>query len=100
MLEKTLEKKFVEAISAMGGRAVKGPAYQYKGIPDRIAVLPNGGGTVWVEFKNGVYTLQPLQLYWKNLLTGSDPDRYMIVDSEESLTNCINKCKSFCKKGN
>lgn len=97
MLEKTLETKFVKYIQGIGGKAVKGPAYQYKGIPDRIGILPNGGGTVWVEFKNGKYKLQPIQEHWRDIIINSSPDRYFVVDSEEALENCITKCNNFIR---
>lgn len=98
MLENVLENKFVDYVKDIGGRAVKGPAFQYKGIPDRIAILPNGGGTVWVEFKNGEYQLQPLQQWWKSLLVNSDPNRYFVVDSYEALDKCIQACNNLINK--
>jgi hypothetical protein len=95
-LEKRLEKAFVKWINSIDGKAVKGPAYQEMGIPDRIAVLPNGGGTVWVEFKSGDdYGLTPMQEEWKELLTSSDPERYFCVDSVELYNELIDKCKTF-----
>lgn len=95
-LEKRLEKAFVKWINSIDGKAVKGPAYQEMGIPDRITVLPNGGGTVWVEFKSGdAYGLTPMQEEWRELLLGSDPTRYFCVDSVESYNDLIDKCKTF-----
>lgn len=92
-IEKYLENKLVEWVRSVGGEAFKGPASQYKGIPDRIIVLPKGG-TVWVECKGGTeYSLTPMQKQFAKRLIGSDPWRYFILDSKEDLDNCINVCK-------
>lgn len=94
--EKPLERKFCTWLKSIGGEPVKGPSYTNKGIPDRIAVLPNGGGTVWIEFKgNTYYQLTPIQQYWKELLLNSDPERYFVVDTQEDLQKVIEACKSF-----
>lgn len=92
--EKPLERKFVKWINSIGGEAVKGPSNTNRGIPDRIVVLPNGGGTIWVEFKGGTYyQLTPTQVWWKDLLMSSDPKRYFLVDNQEDLDKLINTCK-------
>ena len=99
--EKALEKKFCDWVKVIGGIAVKGPAPMYKGIPDRIAVLPHGGGTVWVEFKGGTYySLTPMQLHWRKMLMESDPDRYFLVDNIDDLAHVISACKTFMEMGN
>lgn len=92
--EKYLEHKFNEFIKSIKGVSVKGPAYMYTGIPDRIAVLPKGGGTIWVEFKGGTYyQLQPMQQWWRDVLLDSDPNRYFLVDNKEDLEALIETCK-------
>lgn len=92
--EKYLERKFNEFIKSIKGMSVKGPSYMYTGIPDRIVVLPKGGGTIWVEFKGGTYyQLQPMQKVWREILMDSDPDRYFLVDNKEDLDNLIETCK-------
>ena len=94
--EKLLERKFCEWLKSIGGEPVKGPSNTNKGIPDRIAVLPRGGGTVWIEFKGGTYyQLTPIQEWWKNLLISSDPTRYFVVDTKEDLNTVIEACKGF-----
>ncbi len=99
--EKALEKKFCDWVKVIGGIAVKGPAPMYKGIPDRIAVLPHGGGTVWVEFKGGTYySLTPMQLHWRKMLMESDPDRYFLVDNIDDLAHVISACETFMEMGN
>lgn len=92
-IEKSLEKKFVEWCDSIGGKAVKGPAYMYAGIPDRIAVLPHGGGTIWVEFKGGTYyQLTPIQEHWRKRLIDSDPTRYFCIDTWEDYQTLIDYC--------
>ena len=99
--EKYLEHKFNEFIKSIKGMSIKGPAFMYTGIPDRIAVLPNGGGTIWVEFKGGTYyQLQPMQVWWKELLISSDPNRYFLVDNKEDLDRLIETCKRLIDNNN
>lgn len=99
--EKLLERKFCEWIKSIKGEAVKGPSYTNSGIPDRIVVLPNGGGTIWVEFKGGTYyQLTPIQQWWKDLLMNSDPTRYFCVDTKEDLDRLIETCKRLIDTSN
>ena len=99
--EKYLERKLCEWVRSIGGEPVKGPSYTNKGIPDRILVLPNGGGTVWVEVKGGTYyQLTPIQKWWKDLLMNSDPDRYFMIDTKEDLDKVIETCKRFIDTSN
>lgn len=99
-IEKYLENKFVEWCDQIGGKAFKGPAMQYKGFPDRIAILPNYGGTVYVEFKGGTeYGLTAMQKHFGRLITSSDPARYFIVDTKEDLDFLIDCCKRFMTIG-
>jgi hypothetical protein len=99
--EKYLERKFNEYIKSIKGMSVKGPSYMYTGIPDRIVVLPNGGGTLWVEFKGGTYyQLQPMQKVWRDILINSDPNRYFLVDNKEDLQNLIETCERLIDTSN
>ena len=94
--EKPLERKFNRWVTSIGGESVKGPSYTNKGIPDRIVVLPNGGGTIWVEFKGGTsYQLTPTQIEWKKRLMDSNPNTYFLVDTIDDLNKLIEHCKSL-----
>lgn len=94
--EKPLERKFCKWLKSIGGEPVKGPSFTNKGIPDRICVLPKGGGTIWVEFKGGTYyQLTPIQMWWRDKLIDSDPNRYFMVDTDEDLEKLIETCKSL-----
>ena len=99
-IEKYLENKFVEWCDEIGGKAFKGPAMQYKGFPDRFAILPNNGGTVYVEFKGGTeYGLTAMQKHFGRMITASDPMRYFVVDTKEDLAYLIECCKQFMNIG-
>lgn len=98
--EKALESAFVKWCDSIGGKAVKGPSFMYKGIPDRIAYLPSGGGTVWIEFKGGTYySLTPMQKEWRDVLIDSNPNRYFVVDTKEDLAYLKKVCEQFIKNG-
>ncbi len=42
MREKTIEQKFRAAVKAAGGLAVKFTSLGFDGVPDRLALLPDG----------------------------------------------------------
>lgn len=48
--EKYLERKLVERVKAIGGMCIKIHNPYYRGLPDRLVILPDGG-IVWVELK-------------------------------------------------
>ena len=50
MTEKQLESAFVRWANSLNIRALRSSC-EYEGFPDRFVHLPNGGGTVYVEFK-------------------------------------------------
>lgn len=48
--EKYLERKLSERVKAIGGMCIKIHNPYYRGLPDRLVILPDGG-IVWVELK-------------------------------------------------
>jgi hypothetical protein len=69
--EASLETHLSLAVKAVGGRYIKLPANLYKGIPDRLILLP--GGRVWfVELKKeGAQTVPRVKVHqdaWKTFL--------------------------------
>ena len=50
MLESGLERRLVETVKKMGGRAYKWISPGEVGVPDRIVILP-GGRVIFVELK-------------------------------------------------
>ena len=61
MREKTLEQKFVKAVKAAGGVALKFASPGFDGVPDRLALLP-GGRLAFVEVKAPGQKPRALQL--------------------------------------
>ena len=60
MREKTLERKLVEAVKAMGGIAPKFISPGFDGMPDRLVLLPLGR-IAFVEVKRHGEKPRPLQ---------------------------------------
>lgn len=60
MREKTIEQKFRAAVRAAGGLAVKFTSPGFDGVPDRIALLPDGK-MAFVEVKAPGKKPRPLQ---------------------------------------
>ena len=60
MREKTLERKLVEAVKAMGGIALKFISPGFDGMPDRLVLLPLGR-IAFVEVKRHGEKPRPLQ---------------------------------------
>ncbi|MCX4324420.1 MAG: VRR-NUC domain-containing protein [Lachnospiraceae bacterium] len=61
MREKTIEQKFRAAVKAAGGLAVKFASPGFDGVPDRLALLPDGK-MAFVEVKAPGKKPRPLQL--------------------------------------
>lgn len=100
MTEQGLERNFVEWCKSKNIQAVKGPVTTSKGFPDRFVQLPNGGGTIYVEFKGtSDYGLSPLQLWWSEYIKQSSPHRYFLVDDEAKLERLKRACLAFMKVG-
>lgn len=100
MTEKYLENNFVKWCRDQEIEPIKGPVATSKGFPDRFLQLPNGGGTIYVEFKGtSYYSLTPLQVWWKEYILVSSPNRYFMVDNKEDLEALKVKCKAFMSIG-
>ncbi len=67
MKEKYIEKKFVEAVTNLGGLAPKFVSPGLNGVPDRIVLLPNGR-MAFVELKAPGKMMRPIQLRKKRQL--------------------------------
>lgn len=50
VLESNIESKLTYAVKEVGGLCIKLPAFLYRGIPDRLILLP-GGVVIFVELK-------------------------------------------------
>lgn len=68
ILEKELEKKFIRAVEARGGKCLKWTSPGMTGLPDRIVLLP-GGRLCFVEMKRPQGgRVGALQCYWAQKL--------------------------------
>lgn len=68
-LEKEIEKKLREKVEALGGRCLKWVCPGWRGVPDRLVLLP-GGRVFFVETKRPKGgKLSALQLKWHEWLT-------------------------------
>jgi hypothetical protein len=100
MTEQYLESHFVKWCKDHDVTAVKGPVGLSKGFPDRFVALPNGAGTIYVEFKGtSDYGLSKMQLYWKQLLRDSDPYRYFVIETKEQVLALENFCQGLIDSG-
>lgn len=69
MQEKTIEKKYVEAVKAKGGLCIKLYSPWFTGLPDRLNLLP--GARIWfTEFKYNGGKLSARQVVVKGILEG------------------------------
>lgn len=62
LLENKIEKKLVNEIEKIGGKALKFISPGLSGAPDRIVILP-GGKIIFIELKAPGKKLRPLQEY-------------------------------------
>lgn len=81
--EKYLERKLVERVKAIGGMCVKIHNPYYRGLPDRLVILPDGG-IVWVELKTLGKKPTKLQQLAHEELRKREQVVY-IIDSENKL---------------
>lgn len=65
MLESTIERRLVDGVKALGGKAWKFTSPGHAGVPDRIVMLP-GGRLIFVELKTKTGRLTPLQIETHN----------------------------------
>lgn len=77
MRESTIEKRFASEVNKHGGKALKFVSPGNRGVPDRIAILPDGR-TVYVELKAPGKPLSPLQAKWAATLRGLGHTVYKI----------------------
>ena len=81
--EKYLERKLVEAVEGIGGMCIKIHNPYYRGLPDRLVVLPDGG-TCWVELKSKGKKPTKLQELAHAELRKRDQEVF-VIDSAEKL---------------
>lgn len=67
MRESDLEKKLRKAVERAGGFCLKLPAMWYRGIPDRLILLP-GGRAIFIELKTEKGRVKPVQSAFQKIL--------------------------------
>ena len=68
MLERDVERKLVDGVKKLGGRAYKWVSPGSNGVPDRIVILP-GGKIIFIELKTTTGRLTDLQKMQHKWLT-------------------------------
>ena len=89
MREKTIEQKFVAAVKAVGGLALKFTSPGFDGVPDRIVLLP-GGKMAFVEVKAPGEKPRPLQLARHRLFRRLG-FKVFVLDSEKLIPRIIDE---------
>ena len=98
--ESALEKNFSAWCQVRDIIPIKGPSMFAKGIPDRYVQLPDGGGTIYIEFKGtSYYGLTAMQRMWKDYLINSSPNRYFLVENTDELDALKKRCLEFIDIG-
>ena len=92
MREKTLERKLVEAVTRMGGLALKFTSPGMAGVPDRLLLLPEGR-IAFVEMKAPGERPRPLQLYRHKQLRNLG-FRVYVIDTAEKIGGMLNEIQS------
>ena len=92
MREKTLEQKVRAAVKAAGGLAVKFASPGFDGVPDRLALLPDGK-MAFVEVKAPGEKPRPLQSARHRLLRRLGFKVY-VLDDESQIGGIIDEIQS------
>ena len=92
MREKTIEQKFRAAVKAAGGLAVKFTSPGFDGVPDRLALLPDGK-MAFVEVKAPGEKPRPLQLARHRLLRWLGFKVY-VLDDESQIGGIIDEIRA------
>ncbi len=87
MRESTIEKRLITAVKSRGGLCIKLPARWYRGIPDRLVLLP-GARVIFIELKRPGGTTSKHQLMWSNLLSRLG-FRSVIIEGPDQLKEFI-----------
>ena len=92
MRERAIEQKFVAAVKAVGGLALKFTSPGFDGVPDRLALLPDGK-MAFVEVKAPGEKPRPLQLARHRLLRRLGFKVY-VLDDESQIGGMIDEIQS------
>lgn len=77
-------------VEKMGGMFLKWVSPGNDGVPDRIAIFPNG--SIWfVELKADSGRVAPLQEYWQRQLAKMNCNAVIIRGKDEAITWCVER---------
>jgi hypothetical protein len=93
MKEKTLERKLVQAVKAMGGLAPKFVSPGLDGVPDRLILLP-GGRIAFAEVKTTGSKPRPLQIKRKGQLEALGFSVY-IIDRLDQIGGMLDEIRAI-----
>lgn len=75
--ENAVEKRLVDGVKRLGGKALKFIPTACKGMPDRLVLLP-AGRAIWVELKADGGVLSPMQVKRLDELEALGFDTYVL----------------------
>lgn len=87
--EKVIEDTFNHEVKKLGGISIKLLTSLVSGLPDRMALLPEGR-VFFVELKSRGKKPEKIQMYWHNKLRGLGFDAY-VIDNLETLQTVMQK---------
>ena len=93
MLERDIEKRLIQKIKAIGGKAYKFVSPGHAGVPDRIVILP-GGKVFFVELKTDIGKLTPLQDKQINCLRKLNAN-VVVLRGESAVDDFVKVCKEL-----
>ena len=97
MAEKQLERRLVQGVKTMGGKAYKFVSPGNAGVPDRIVILP-GGKILFAELKAHGGRLSDMQLYQIDQLRRLNAEVYTVW-GEQGVANFLNICREIILGG-
>lgn len=92
MLEAEIERKLVADVKRVGGLAIKLTSAGYRGLPDRLVVIP-GGKLAFVEVKAPGKKLSPIQRVRHNELRRLGFKVY-VVDAKTQIGGLISEIRT------
>jgi hypothetical protein len=97
MTEKQLERRLVQGVKALGGKAYKFVSPGNVGVPDRIVILP-GGAVLFAEIKAQFGRLSEIQLYQIEQLRKLGTEVYTVW-GENGVNSFLEICREIIRNG-
>ena len=80
-IESSIERSIKSWVACKGGMVIKQNADLYKGIPDRLVIMPNGR-TFFIEIKDPKGIVSELQSHWIKKLNSMAVNAYVVRSLE------------------